>query len=103
MEIILPSDLSKNGFDGSNRPDDQIVMAELTDIHAFIHLHFPLPRARPNKRQSSYGLKHKVEKQLGRYVSNGELIAAMILCGYSYTIIDGLNCIFNMDVWTFGR
>ena len=99
MKIQLPPDLSKNGFDGSTKPEDQILLAELTDLRDFIQTYFPPPRLRFNRKQNSYGLKHKVERKLGRYVPNGELIGAMILCGYSYKIIDGLNCIFNMDTW----
>ena len=99
MAIQLPRSLTKNGFDGSTKPEDQIILAELTDIEDYIQTYFPPPRVRFNQRQSSYGLKHKAERKLGRYVSNGELIAVMILCGYSYKIVDGLNCIFNMDTW----
>ena len=99
MAIQLPTDLSKNGFDGSTRTEDQIIIDELTDLCDYIRAYFQPPRLRFNQRQSSYGLKHKVERKLGRYISNGELIAAMLLCGYSYKTVDGLNCIFNMDTW----
>lgn len=34
-------------------------------------------------RWDSYGLKHLVEDQLG-YITNGELIAAALIVGYSY-------------------
>lgn len=41
------------------------------------------PSAPPSIRaSSSYGLKHDAERDLGRYVSNGELIAGMLLAGY---------------------
>ncbi|MEM7485484.1 MAG: hypothetical protein AAF348_09765 [Bacteroidota bacterium] len=99
MKIELPPSLSKNGFGGSTRPEDLIIRTELTDIRDYIQACFPQPRARFNQKQSSYGLKHKVERQLNRYVSNGELIAAMILCGYAYQIVDWLNCVFDMDTW----
>ena len=103
MVTQLPPTLSKNGFDGSTRPEDQIVLTELTDIRDYIQAHFPRSRIRFNQKQSSYGLKHKLERKLGRYVHNGELIAAMVLCGYSYKIIDGLNCVFNMDIWCYEK
>ncbi len=32
----------------------------------------------------SYGLKHLIEKQIGRYVSNGEAIAAALVAGYAF-------------------
>ena len=50
-----------------------------------------------NKKRSSYSLKHTVERNINTYVSNGELIAAMIICGYNYRV-DGINCYFNVSV-----
>ncbi len=37
-----------------------------------------------NSNAGSYHLKHLAEEDLGSYVSNGELIAATIIAGYSY-------------------
>lgn len=51
---------------------------------------------RINKKISSYGLKHIVERCMGEYVGNGELIAAMLLCGFEYEA-DGINAWFNLD------
>jgi hypothetical protein len=39
--------------------------------------------------QSSHALKHVAERALGRYVSNGELIAAALLAGYPISRPDG--------------
>lgn len=52
-----------------------------------------------NKRHSSYSLKHVVENIIGDYVSNGELISAMIILGYSFKIAhyDSPNCYFNVS------
>ena len=36
----------------------------------------------PNKRHSAYVLKHIAEKEIGRYVSQEELQAALLDCGY---------------------
>jgi hypothetical protein len=36
-----------------------------------------------DKSESSYGLKHACERARGRYVTNGDFIAAMLLCGYA--------------------
>lgn len=33
---------------------------------------------------------------MGEYVGNGELIAAMLLCGFEYEA-DGINAWFNLD------
>lgn len=51
-----------------------------------------------NRRTTSYGIKHTVERSLDRYVSNGELIAAGIIAGYPYirTDRDSLNVYFGM-------
>ncbi|WP_203756472.1 hypothetical protein [Actinoplanes cyaneus] len=45
----------------------------------------------------SYGMKHVVEDLIGRYVSNGELIAAALVAGYPHRHIDGPNATFGMS------
>lgn len=56
-----------------------------------------------NRKALSYGLKHAAERTIGRYVSNGTLIAAAIHCGFDYRkqyYGDGslsLNVLFNMS------
>lgn len=52
-----------------------------------------------NLKYSSYWLKHLVEKKLACYISNSELIIAMLTCGYQYKQIDGNspNCYFNVS------
>jgi hypothetical protein len=48
-----------------------------------------------NPHRSSYGLKHIAEKDLN-YVANGELIAAMLMCGYRFQR-SGANAWFNVS------
>lgn len=48
-----------------------------------------------NKFHSSYGLKHILEKHIGEYVSNGELIYAMHLEGFKI-YRENINCLFNV-------
>jgi hypothetical protein len=44
----------------------------------------------------SYGLKHVVEKKItSQYISNGEVIIAMIYLGYIPSLTDEWNCKFN--------
>ena len=56
-----------------------------------------------NRRHNSYGLKHIIEANeyyqdfsKSTYLSNGELIFAMLLNGYTFYSINGLNCYFNI-------
>ncbi|PWR07357.1 hypothetical protein DKT69_34900 [Micromonospora sicca] len=44
----------------------------------------------------SYGMKHVVEDLLGRYVSNGELVAAALMAGYPWKGPFGPNATFGM-------
>lgn len=37
-----------------------------------------------NSSHGSYGLKHIVERALAAYTTNGELIAAMLICGFKH-------------------
>lgn len=57
------------------------------------------PKLSINRRRSSYGIKHAIEKLMGVYVPNGYLIAAMVLEGYTYTRKrkNSLNCYFNVS------
>ena len=75
------------------------------DIEEFIKNNF-IKRKTLNRTRSSYGLKHYVEKRLGRrhgYVSNQELIHAMIHCGFNYeeTEPDSPNYYFNVSEKSF--
>lgn len=46
---------------------------------------------RVNSDYGSYSLKHKVEKALAAYTTNGEMIAAMIIAGFKHKR-DGYIC-----------
>lgn len=51
----------------------------------------------PNRKFSSYILKHLLEKESG-YVTNGEAIAGAMLAGFAPTSrYDSLNCFFNIS------
>ncbi|MDA3852630.1 MAG: hypothetical protein PF444_00075 [Bacteroidales bacterium] len=49
-----------------------------------------------NYDNSSYGLKHIIEKHIGFYVSNGEVIYAMHLEGFKIEK-GSINCLFNVS------
>ena len=50
-----------------------------------------------NISHSSYKIKHIVQKKIEQYVANGELIIAMINCGFKFQRWPGTsaNCFFN--------
>lgn len=48
-----------------------------------------------NTRESSYGLKHRVEEWSGEYVCNGAFIAAVLYMGIPYRAYDDSP---NIDV-----
>lgn len=53
-----------------------------------------------NYSSSSYGIKHGVERAIGMYISNGELIIAMLKLGFKYKRPPGnagVNCYFNIS------
>jgi hypothetical protein len=45
----------------------------------------------------SYGMKHVVEKAIGEYITNGELIAAAMMAGYPMSRPHGPNVDFGMS------
>tara|TARA_Y100000034_G_C6560073_1_gene242332 strand:- start:53 stop:466 length:414 start_codon:yes stop_codon:yes gene_type:complete len=52
-----------------------------------------------NTRDSSYGLKHTIERAIGHYVTNGMFIAAALACDYKMDYISdyGPNALFAMS------
>ena len=52
-----------------------------------------------NTDDSSYTIKHLVENRIGQYVANGELIIAMINCGFKFKqwSVSSPNCLFNVS------
>lgn len=60
------------------------------------HVHV-LKRKTINKRITSYGLKHIVEKWAGEYIGNDSLIRGLISCGLKAERIPGTpNFFFNI-------
>ncbi|SHH84795.1 hypothetical protein [Flavobacterium aquidurense] len=94
-EIELPKNLGMNGFSDKKIVDNDLIdISLLTEIKGYIVAELT-PRATINLRHSSYGLKHKCENYIGKYVSNGQFIASMILVGYKYKQ-DDINAYFNI-------
>jgi hypothetical protein len=67
------------GFPGFESERAALVGA-LDQVAACMALLADAPRTR-RPRVGSYGLKHAMERALGRYVSNGSVIAAALLAG----------------------
>ena len=93
-KIKLPKELTQNGFHPSDKTVDLIDDTKLGHIINFIKLNFHKTKY-ISKKQTSYALKHLVERDIGVKISNGELIASMIRCGYKHKR-DGINCFFNV-------
>ena len=94
--IKLPEGLTKNGFSQSNKKEDQIDKNKLGHIIEYIEMWFDKTKS-INKKRSSYSIKHTVERNIKVYVSNGELLASMIMCDYKYKA-DGIDCYFNVSI-----
>jgi len=99
-------DKYKIGSGGFNSKDPFVIDVDrLRCIKHLIDVSFRTPRkGSRNHNHGSYGLKHFVEKLLGEdvkhYVSNAELIVAMIEHGFTPSKPYGLNCNFKVDVET---
>lgn len=98
MDINNLRGLQAEGFTESTEDfDDKIFKkaGNIEQIRAIIKTYFRKTES-INYDNSSYGLKHIVEKDLGIYVTNGELIYAMSL--EDFTIEKGsVNCFFNVS------
>lgn len=98
------ADKYKIGADGFNC-DRPFVVNEhkLGHIAQLIEYSFGIPAKGSRKHvHSSYALKHFAEKVLGEkvnhYVSNAEMIVAMIERGFKPSTIVGLNSNFKVDI-----
>lgn len=98
-KIQLPEGLTHEGLEVGKPTGKPIDLDKLGHLITFIGTYFR-PRGSISYYHSSYGLKHVVERCFGNkiYVSNGELIAAMLICGYEYVKIapGSKNCRFNV-------
>ena len=94
--IKFPDNLSNNGFDNLIIKKENVDKTKLEPIINFIELWFDKTSSY-NKSVTSYNLKHIVERQIESSVSNGELIAAMIACNYTYKKA-GINAYFNVSL-----
>jgi hypothetical protein len=95
----LPDNLFHFGFDTPYQPCKQTAIDTESDkFKSLLDLCGGMSKIKTiNYRHSSYGLKHIAEKHLGTYISNGEIIAAMILSGFTYKCERGPNAHFNVS------
>lgn len=90
----LPEHLYKGGFGSTYYGADKIDVESLTDVRDFVSKNWK--KSKKLLRYSSFGLSDIASEILGRKVSNGEIIAAMILEGYHYEP-SVLNAVFYVD------
>lgn len=91
------SGLDKFGFRNNGKAFDASVFdnKEIIELVRKNIREYLTKSKRMYKSQSSYGLKHVMERHIGKYVSNGELIYAMYLEGFKL-LKDSPNCYFNI-------
>lgn len=88
--------LTQSGFCPPMSESDRVFYASRIAYLLEAIPHLLKPRSTLNTMMGSYGLKHYVERHIGGYVSNGELIVAMLLLEYKMKRIeDSPNCFFN--------
>lgn len=92
--------LDLNGFSYESEKFDQKIFSEtqkIKKIRTEIKKYFTKTKSF-NSIRTSYGLKHDLERHIGKYVTNGELIYAMYLEGYKIKKRNSsLNCSFNIS------
>lgn len=106
---MLPENLSIRGIENEPVSGKQCIDTARHEFYAlrlWVREHWR-QGDKLNHNRNSYHLKHVVEKCIDRYVSNGELIAAMILEGYKtlkikpdpelYEDAPPYNVVFNVD------
>lgn len=96
-KYIIPGNLAPVGFLPESSNDQNFNFPVIDQCIDVIQLRFD-PIKSMNRNFSSYWLKHLLERSIGTYVSNGDIIIAMLTCGYRHTPIkDTPNCYFNVS------
>jgi hypothetical protein len=74
---------------------ERLANAEATVLETAVWLR---ENIRPIKRPTvgSYGMKHVMERATGKYVTNGEFIAAALIAGYTFRRVQP-NVLFGMS------
>ena len=103
LKIELPKDLTTEGFEPSiHKRGDPIDTDNLEPALKFIRKYFIKRKIGFNRIQTSYTLTRIICRRMDDYefVSNGELIAAMLMSGYKYKTAtkNSLNCYFNVQM-----
>lgn len=80
--------------DYKKRRDDYKLFDIARVQRAFLSVAFYLEPSR-KWDSGSYGLKHYIERQTDEYLTNGDLIVAMLLSGYKAKFY-GVNCEFKV-------
>jgi hypothetical protein len=91
------SGLTNIGFENLNENFDPNIFVDskvIDSVRSEISKYFSKTISN-NSTVSSYKLKHKAERHIGAYVSNGEFIYAMHLEGFEI-FRDSINCHFNI-------
>ena len=85
----------ENGFvdDGLITDKPQEVQEE---VYAWIRANI-VPRKTPNRRHSSYGIKHILQGDSGIYLTNNEFKDAMMQCGFLPEDADELNWAYRIS------
>lgn len=98
MNITLPKNLYRNGFNSENK--SSVDLNSIKSSRDFIRDNLKKTKS-INKRVGSYKLKHAVEIYYNNnlFMGNGDFIAAMILEGYEYKreSKDSPNAYFNLS------
>lgn len=101
LKIILPTDLTTEGFERNlTKRGTTIDTEKLEHALEFIRKFFVKRKTGFNRMQTSYTLTKIMCRRMDDYdfVTNGELIAAMLMSGYKCkpSTTNSLNCYFNV-------
>ncbi|MEM7556000.1 MAG: hypothetical protein AAF378_18260 [Cyanobacteria bacterium P01_A01_bin.84] len=101
MTLHIPENLYFHGFECSSYPNPkkQFNTEKIRKTMQLINKYCQHTQT-IRKDIGSYSLKHIIEKHFAdNYLSNGELIVAMLNCGFDYKKehVDSPNCYFNVS------
>ena len=88
-------------FDPAKRGEDGALLSDLSfedreKVISWINENI-LPIASPNRKHTSYGIKHIIQSDLGIYLTNNQFKDAMLECGFEPVEVDTLNWEFRIS------
>jgi hypothetical protein len=85
-----------------NEPEDYLTLTEeekaIVSMWICDRIEPEMKKLKPEQRRNSYGLKHRLERETGLYVTNGQFKGGMKEAGYKAFDVDWINWTYEIRI-----